>query len=469
MAIVSPDVFDQIMPEDISVEATAISILRRQFQTYRATSQRRDVQLALGRLFLAEGRLSKAALHLTEAADLAQSKAHQVEAHLQLGTVLQRQGRLLEAQQALEEALPFAAEDIAPLVLQVLGEVKLELGDAKEALHLHRLAWEQAERQGDADRGALLAATIGEDLASLGRLQDGLSWLDTALQLLEVSRASPAGAEEAIQAKVRSTLGLLQHRLGRVRAASESFRQALRIQSRQLAAGHPDLVSTRLGLARTRRDGGDTAGALREVEVLELALREGTQEGPELSRVLLFKSDIVRETGDLEAARAAIREARELQEALVLGADHPEVGLALSSQASILHDLGALEQAHEKYRESLEISLRLLGDQHPRTAAAYNSLGTLHQDLGDHEAARGLFEACLAIQVATVGRESPEAASTYNNLATVHFRQGRPGEASRLLGLALVSLDRAGVPQDNPDRLLYQENLDLVRARVNGS
>merc|ERR1740121_1413726 len=99
---------------------------------------------------------------------------------------------------------------------------------------------------------------------------------------------------------------------------------------------------------------------------------------------------------------------------------------------------------------------------HPGTALAYNSLGTLYEDLGDDGMAGESFSKCLEIQLETLGRDSPDVANTYNNLATVLFRQGQRPEAAKLLELAVQVLDQVAVPQDNPERLLYQENLRLV-------
>jgi len=55
-------------------------------------------------------------------------------------------------------------------------------------------------------------------------------------------------------------------------------------------------------MARAQRDLGDNAGALHEVKSVERALREGPQEGLDLSRVLIFKADLLREAGEIELA-----------------------------------------------------------------------------------------------------------------------------------------------------------------------
>ena len=57
--------------------------------------------------------------------------------------------------------------------------------------------------------------------------------------------------------------------------------------------------------------------------------------------------------------REQLRRARE-----ALGAEHPDVGLALSNMGLLLHTMGQLEDAEPLYRESLEIRRKALGADH---------------------------------------------------------------------------------------------------------
>jgi len=312
---------------------------------------------------------------------------------------------------------------------------------------------------------ALLAADIGEAWSAKGNLQKSLEWFRTATEVLDFARGSAAGADETVAAKVDSGLGALHHRSGSVLPALESYRKALRVQTRTLHPSHPDLVSTRLSMAHARFDLGDAAGALSDIEAIEKTLREGPQEGLELGQTLILKSDILRFVNRTDVAEQAVREAIRLQVARLQGDEHPEIAVALTTYGSILHDSGKAEEAHEKYSKALEISTSTVGDKHPVTAAAHNSLGTLYEDLGDDGSAHEHFSRCLEIQLETVGKDSPDVASTYNNLATLLFRQGQRSEAVELLDQALLLLDQAGVPSDNPDRALYKENLGLILSK----
>lgn len=265
-----------------------------------------------------------------------------------------------------------------------------------------------------------------------------------------------------VSAKVSSFTAVAHHLLGDIPRAMENYRRALRAQVQVLHPSHPDLVSTELGIARAQRDLGNSEGALHAIEAVETTLRQGHQEGLDLSRALIYKSDMLRENKRTAAAEEAIKEAIDLQAALFQGEEHPEAAIALSSYGSILHDSGKADEAHDKYKRALWINLKTVGEKHPGTASAYNSLGTLYEDIGDDSTAHEHFSKCLKIQLDTLGEESPDVANTYNNLATVLFRQGQPAEAALFLRKALQVLDTAGVPQNSPDRLLYEENLEEI-------
>jgi len=456
--------FEQMLPEDPNIDPSPADILRHQFWDYHPKVQRFALHTSLGQVLLSQGRLSEAGVHFKEALELAESKAEQVEARRLLGLAQLRQGHLEHAKELLEAALGFLEQETDVTVLHALGGVRAEMGHFEQALKLYNQAFGLAERRRDVDKAALLATDIGEAWMHKGNVEESFDWLRTADRVLSDGRLLPAGVDEAVVAKVETLRGSLLHLSGGILPATELYRTALRKQARVLHPSHPDIVSTRLQLIRAQRDLGDVEGALRDIEAVEATLR-GESPGPDLSRVLIYKSNLLRESSNLAAATETIQEVIRLQ-ATLFQEDHPDVAVALGTYGSILHDAGMATEAQEKYTKALTISLRTLGEKHPGTASVYNSLGTLHEDLGDDGKAREHFSKCLDIQLETLGKDSPDVANTYNNLATVLFRQGRSPEAAELLKHALHVLDIAGVPQDNPDRLLYQENLGLVRAKT---
>lgn len=424
--------FGQGASLDPVAEPSPLDILRRELQASHPRAQRLVIHTTLGRIFLGDGRTTEAAMHYGEALGLAESQAEHIETRLLLALAHRRRGQFGYAREILKAALGFADEtDMEGRVVHALADVRAEMGHFEAAIKLYRRAYGLVD-QTDADEIALLTADIAEACVGQGQLKESQSWLTTAVRAIQFSRDSPAGADEEVAAKVDQRLGAVQHSLGDVSSAMELYRRALRAQRRLLHACHPELVSTELSKARALRDLGDAASALREVEALEKKLRDGPQEGLQLSRALILKSDILREADRLGDAETAIQEAIHLQATVLQGQDHPESATALSSYGQILHSAGRAEEAREKYQKALEISAETIGEEHLTTAAVHGSLGALHAGLGDDSSAREHFSKCLEIQLETLGKSNPDVAKTLNDLAALLARQGHTSEAADL-------------------------------------
>lgn len=246
---------------------------------------------------------------------------------------------------------------------------------------------------------------------------------------------------------------------GDTKHALNLYQKAMRVQSRTLRPGHPDVIGSQVSIARAQRDLGESANAKDTIAMAERTLRAGPQEGPDLARVLVLKADLLREGKQYKEAETAVNEALALQLQVFGGDDYPEVAVSLMAYGGILHDQNHFMTAGEKYSRALAVNMKTLGPNNPETAASHNSLGTLFQDAGNDEKAREHFSECLKIQLKTVGPANPDVSTTYNNLATILFRQGKPKDAIRLFQKAIDVLDAAAVPKENPDREIFQENM----------
>jgi len=465
------------VPQGTAPVPESALILLRQLRQSTGRDPVRDAKLhlAAGNLFREWGRYAEAAHHCESAVALVSGGGPELASALQsLGQVELRQGHLVDAKRHLERTMVLteAGGDDTMEALWTLADVRREMGNLVEALHLYDRAWLRALAEQDSvvDQLPLLAAEISQAHMRHGDLDKAFAWLREASQRLEPGRSARASkGTEIVAAKVNSYLGSTHHARGDLAQAVEFYRKALRMQARELIPSHPDLLATRMAMARAMRDAGDSEGALRGLEAVEKTLRHGPQEGPDLSRALLLKSDLLREAQRYDDALRAVEEASKLQAACFQGEDHPEVAVAFASLGSILHDKGRLKEARVKYNMALAANLKTVGATHPETASSYNSLGTLHEDLGDDSQAETYFLKCLEIQLSTVGEASPDVSNTYNNLATLIFRRGAPKEAAQLLRKALRALDAAGVPQANPDRAVYRENLSEVLKAMGSS
>lgn len=455
--------------------ATEVYLHQLQQDIHDATGRLVTLRLSAGEFSLSKGQYVDAVAHCEIAKKLVAPDASEqhVAVLLASGIALNHLGRLQEARRDLEGAAAIMnpTGDQAVMVLQMLGTVRREMGHLDAALKFYWQAWEVglARDRADSEKLPMVAADIGETYARKGELDKAIEYLDQAIEQQEnlhhLLQESLVGGDPQL-ASIYSLLASAHHGHGDAARAIGLFRKTLRMQQRMLRPGHPELVATLLGLIRALRDVGESDGALRIAQEAEQTIRSGPQEGLDLSRLLITKADLLRESQQNPEARLAIEEAVLSQHRALEGEESYEVAVALNMYGSILHDHGEHEGALEKYTQALDVNMRTVGLQHPETAATHNFLGALYEDTGDVASASIQYRKCLDIQMQTVGAGSPSIANTYNNLATVLFRQGAAVDAAQLLQHAVQVLDYAGVPASNPDRELYSSNLAAVLKRL---
>lgn len=364
------------------------------------------------------------------------------------------EGRLSDALRDVENALAVAMgkEQSAPSqtanVLHVLGNVHLEMGNISKALQLYHEVTQVHNMLPQ------LSIEMGEAYARRGLLSMASHHLHKALEQL-----IPGSVDAA---RAHSLDGFVTLCQGDANASIRKLQEAVRIQTKALSSGHPDLVLTTRRMARAQRDLGKLSEGLQLTEAIEQVLHDIPSGELELSRVLMQKADILRELQRLSDAEHAMKRVSALQVDLFSEKAEPDVASALNIYGGIFHDQGKFAEAEIQYKKALAMNLDSVGHWHPETAAIHNSLGTLFQDVGNLTAAGEHFRECLDIQLNTFGGDNPEVASTYNNIATTLFQQGHPKEAAELLQEALAVLDAANVPQESPDRMVYAENLEAV-------
>eukprot|EP00747_Dinoflagellata_sp_TGD_P182989 gnl/TRDRNA2_/TRDRNA2_37597_c0_seq1.p1 gnl/TRDRNA2_/TRDRNA2_37597_c0~~gnl/TRDRNA2_/TRDRNA2_37597_c0_seq1.p1 ORF type:complete len:579 (-),score=119.88 gnl/TRDRNA2_/TRDRNA2_37597_c0_seq1:104-1840(-) len=458
---------------------------------------------SLGHIYHDQGRYAAAVEQYDRAHDLAiglGGDEQLLAVLLARGLSRRHQGHLTQARKDLDAALilgrrPDADFEQTIAVLREAGNVERDFGHLQDALQFYQQAEQLANVElkhttsGTHDgagpreaRRALAAvsADIGEVYVCKGKAQDALPLLMKSLERSKSDRSSEQGLlrasspEDLELAKWRSRLAGAQHMNGDARHAMESFQRALRTQEKELRPGHPDLVTTRRGIASTQRDLGDATGALATIEAVEAALRAGpgVPEGPELSRTLLFKAELLREANQLTLAQAALDEALQRQADCFRPEDvNPEVAVGLKYKGSLLQDFGKLEEALKTYLTALEVITQTSGSQHLETAEIHNNLGTLYQQAGDLKTARSHFEKCLEIQLAVAGpkghlSDQTAIAISYNNVATVLFQLGELEDAAKLLSKALAVQIETGLPENNPERVNMRENLKAVLKKL---
>ena len=133
-----------------------------------------------------------------------------------------------------------------------------------------------------------------------------------------------------------------------------------------------------------------------------------------------------------------------------LGADHPDVAVALNNIGRACGRKGQYDKAIMYYEQSLAIYRKKLGNNHPNVATVLNNIGTAYQNKGFHDKAIKYYEQALAILRKKLGEDHPDTAMTLNNIGAVYARKGSYDKAIEYCEQALA-IRRKKLGNDHPD------------------
>ena len=103
-----------------------------------------------------------------------------------------------------------------------------------------------------------------------------------------------------------------------------------------------------------------------------------------------------------------------------LGDRHPDTLSAIDSMATLLEDMGQLEEARPLYEEALRARRETLGDRHPKTLDSFSNLGQLLQAMRQLEEARALYDEALHASREVLGDRHPETLTLLDSINTLH-------------------------------------------------
>jgi len=198
---------------------------------------------------------------------------------------------------------------------------------------------------------------------------------------------------------------LLQNQQGKLDEAELLLKRAL-AKRRQLSNSHPDTIECVKKLAKLLQ----IQGKLVEAEPL-------------------FREALVsarrRDTLELESAKKPLP-------------IHPETLTLINDLASLLQDLGRLDQAKPLFKEALDGARKRHGNLHPTTLSAIQNLASLRQKQGKKlEKAELLFQEALTLLQDRLGNHHLVTLNAMDNLASVLKDQGKFSEAERVYQEAL--------------------------------
>jgi len=151
------------------------------------------------------------------------------------------------------------------------------------------------------------------------------------------------------------------------------------------------------------------------------------------------------------------RKAVELR-TIMLGSGDPEVADDNALLATVLMELGRLDEANQLLRSVLTASEATYGEDCVQVAVLLHNLGALSYRLGDHEGAEEQLKRALRIKEELFGPDHPEVAMTLANLAVLAEAIGSRAAAEQHCRRAIAAL-AAAVDETHPTLIACRSQL----------
>ena len=357
-----------------------------------------------------------------------------------LGILLEQQGKYVEADRELREALArqraLYGDNHAEVArtLKDLARVMDKSGDLKGAIPLMRSALATQRQLAGTAPDPALAETIN-DLALLVEESGGYEESEKLYrEAIEMKRRLYGDKHPEVAMGLNNLAAAFQDQ-GDLAHAEVTYRAALAMQTELLGELHPDVANTLNNLAFVQSSRGDLKGALAtEQQALAIYRKLFPGDHPEVARVMNRVGFWLTELGDYAQADRDLQAALAMRRRL-LGPTNPDVGSSLNHVAILQlaqHDYGGALQSAQG---AVAILSPALSATHWKTAVAESLEGAALAGLGRYAEAEPL----LVQSVALLGKDGG-APPEYHQLAQQYLdklRSDRPQAHAKLESTAL--------------------------------
>ena len=346
--------------------------------------------------------------------------------------------RLLEL---LARAEPLGYRPLVAEIEHALGTVALSKADLDEAEARFRRAVEAADRSGHDRIRALAYSHLVEIATTRGKLDEALLQADQARATIERLGNDPflAGNLDLGVGEVYKAKGDLDRAEAVYRRALEEMTAAHGAVSHQAA-----LVHTSLGLLFIDRRATDRA-----FEEMRIAREIWTEvlgaNTPEVQLAVSMMSTIRFQEQRFDEAVALAREDLALSRAYY-GDDHPMLGGPYGELARALQGQDKKDEAIAMMKKSVELQGRMVGTDHPYYAGTLVTYGYVLLESERFDAAFEQFSLALAIFQKAYGEEHKDVVDVVNIMGVTRHRQKRLAQALGLFERALKIAEKINEP-----------------------
>jgi len=188
---------------------------------------------------------------------------------------------------------------------------------------------------------------------------------------------------------------------------------------------------------------------LAQAQVCAVLIKQCRMKFAEASRLLHRVGQYLYQRARYTEAELLYQQALEVGEQ-VLGSEHPEVAIILSSLASLYWDQSKYTLAEPLFLRALSIQEQASGLDHPDVATTLNDLALLYKAQDKYAQAKPLFLRALCIREQALGSEHLAVATTLNDLAMLYYNEDKYTLAEPLFIRALSIRERVLGPE-HPD------------------
>jgi len=186
-------------------------------------------------------------------------------------------------------------------------------------------------------------------------------------------------------------------------------------------------------------------------------------DSPELAKLLLARSEVLLEIGDLDAVDAIVQRVYELN-LHRYGELHPETNATLVQMADVAGKRGDPQRSVAIYRQVLANDERMGSDDTDR-ALDLNNLGVALDAAGQSTESDSLLRMALDLRRRTLGSRHEDTAQTLHNLASTTASLGDDAMALELLSEA-IEIRRELFPEGHMDQAGSLTNLAQIQMRL---
>ncbi len=360
-------------------------------------------------------------------------------------SVDERQFRIAELEQRLEEAGPTIDTGLRQYVLMWLNElaylyrVNGQRHDEEQTISRLRTIYGDSEDSDDIAHSMLL---LGDLYAEWGQYESAERMYGASKEISErLLTADPAVLARLIDiSNCEDRLGGLFQVRGAYDDAERLYRQALVTRERVLGSEHPHTILSVIKLAGLRLIKGDVVGAESELtHVLSFCEKVLGADDRLTLMAANYLAYSLKSKGDLAGAEALYRRVLATREQ-IWGSDHPDTLNSMNNLAILLMTKGNIDAAEQLIRYVLSARNRILGPEHPDTLTIEVEMAGIQILNGDFDNAEHQFRQVLETQKRVLGANHPDTMATLSNLT---FLLDKMNEADRH-GLLNNTVQRAG-------------------------